>query len=176
LALASVLSVLPFGIMNGLLVAIGLSILMLVRSFARPRLAVLGRVGAHDYVNIARFPDAETQPQLLVLRPEEPVFFANAEPLMNAAREHLERDQRVRLLVLSLEESPSLDSTTLEELADFCSWLRARRVELRLARLKDAARRALLRARISGMPEGALDYSSVDDAVRGVCVTPRARA
>src|SRR5262249_37990618 len=117
LARASGLPVLLCGIMNGLLVAIGLSILMRVRSFARPRLAVLGRVGAHDYVNIARFPDAETQPQLLVLRPEEPVFFANAEPLMNAAREHLEPDQQVRLLVLRLEERRSLGSTTRDELA-----------------------------------------------------------
>jgi MFS superfamily sulfate permease-like transporter len=175
LALASVLSVLLFGIMNGLLVAIGLSILMLVRSFARPRLAVLGRVGEHDYVSTERFPDAETLAHLLVLRPEEPVFFANAEPLMNAARAHVERQPQARLLVLSLEESPNLDSTTLEELGDFCSWLDTRRVELRLARLKEGARRALLRAGIAQLHERTLDYSSVDDAVRGECVTPAPR-
>jgi MFS superfamily sulfate permease-like transporter len=175
LALASVLSVLLFGIMNGLLVAIGFSILMLVRSFARPRLAVLGRVGAHDYVSVARFPEAERPPHLLVLRPEEPVFFANAEPLMNAARAHVEQQPQARLLVLSLEESPNLDSTTLEELGDFCSWLDTRRVELRLARIKEGARKALVRARIGQLHERTLDYWSVDDAVRGECVTPQER-
>ena len=174
IALASVLSVLLFGIMNGLLVAIGFSILMLVRSFARPRLAVLGRVGAHDYVNVARFPNAERAPQLLVLRPEEPMFFANAEPLMSAARAQVEQQQQLRLLVLSLEESPNLDSTTLEELKEFCGWLALRQVEVRLARLKEHARNALLHARIGQLHERTLDYSSVDDAVRGECVAPPA--
>ena len=176
IALASVLSVLLFGIMNGLLVAIGFSVAMLVRSLARPRLAVLGRVGAHDYVSIERFPNAETSPGTLVLRAEEPVFFANAEPLMGAARGHVLRQPQARLLVLSLEESPNLDSTALEALGEFCTWLSARSVELRLARLKDAARDGLLRARIAQLHERTLDYSSVDDAVRGECVTPQKRA
>ena len=176
IAAASVLSVLLFGIMNGLLVAIGLSVALLVRSLAQPRLAVLGRVGAHDYVSLARFPNAVVVPDFLVIRPEEPVFFANAEPLMSAAREEVRRRPRVRVLVLSLEESPNLDSTTLEVLDEFCAWLGARSVELRLARLKDAARDALLRARIEQLHARTLDYSSVDDAVRGQRVTPPADA
>jgi MFS superfamily sulfate permease-like transporter len=77
-----------------------------------------------------------------------------------------------RLVVLSLEESPDLDSTALEALAEFCAWLDARGAELRLARLKELAREALLRARIEKLPPAALDYSSVDDAVRGECVIP----
>ena len=104
------------------------------------------------------------------------MFFANAEPLMSAARERVLEHPQLRLLVLSLEESPNLDSTALEALGEFCAWLSPRDIELRLARLKDAARDALLRARIGQLHERTLDYSSgVDDAVRGECVTPQAR-
>ena len=70
------------------------------------------------------------------------------------------------MVVLSLEESPDLDSTALEALGEFCAWLAARAIGIRLARLKEASRDALLRANLAQVPPSALDYSSVDDAVR----------
>jgi MFS superfamily sulfate permease-like transporter len=133
---------------------------------------VLGRVGEHDYVGITRFTKAEVLPAMLVLRPDEPLFFGNAEPLFLQARERVLRQPAVKLVVFSLEESADLDSTALESLGEFCSWLNGRGGELRLARLKDSARDALLRANLPQLSGEALDYSSVDDAVRGQCVTP----
>jgi len=171
-ALAAVLAVLLFGVLNGLLAAIAFSVAWLLRSLASPRLSVLGRVGGHDYVNLERFPQAVRTAGLLVLRPEEPLFFANAEPLLAAARARVLAQPATRLVVLSLEESPDLDSTVLETLGDFCAWLGARGIELRVARLRHTVRDALLRAALPQLPAATLDYSSVDDAVRGECVTP----
>jgi len=171
-ALAAVLAVLLFGVLNGLLAAIAFSLAWLLKSLASPRLSVLGHVGEHDYVSIERYPQARTVPGMLVLRPEEPLFFANAEPLLAAARARVRAQPDTRLVVLSLEQSPDLDSTALETLAEFCGWLSARGAELRVARLKERTREALLRAALPALPAAALDYSSVDDAVRGECVTP----
>jgi MFS superfamily sulfate permease-like transporter len=100
-----------------------------------------------------------------VLRPEEPLFFANAEPLMALAQQRVLQQPDVRLVVLSLEESPDLDGTALESLEEFAVWLGARRIGLRLARLKEASRDALIRADFPPLPAAGLDYSSVDDAV-----------
>jgi MFS superfamily sulfate permease-like transporter len=172
-ALAAVLAVMIFGVLNGLLAAIVFSLAMLLRSLATPRLSVLGHVGEHDYVSVARFPDAVTRPDMLILRPEEPLFFANAEPLLAQVRERVMAQPGVRVLVLSLEESPDLDTTALEALWEFCSWFRSRGGELRLARLKDDAHEALARAQV---PAGPLDYSSVDDAARNRHVRPSPRA
>jgi MFS superfamily sulfate permease-like transporter len=135
---------------------------------------VLGRVGGHDYVDVARFPQAVRVEGLLVLRPEEPLFFANAEPLLAAARERVLAQPATRLVVLNLEESPDLDSTAIETIGEFCGWLTARGMELRVARLRRTVRDALLRAALPQLPAATLDYSSVDDAVRGECVTPAA--
>ncbi len=168
---AAVLAVMIFGVLDGLLAAIAVSLAMLLKSLASPRLSVLGRVGAHDYVGLERFANAVTVPGMLVLRPEEPLFFANAEPLLAQARRRVLRAPDTRLVVLSLEESPDLDSTALEALEEFCSWLSARGVEFRVARLKELAREALMRANLRHLPAG-LDYSSVDDAVRGEGVSP----
>jgi sulfate permease, SulP family len=171
-ALAAVLAVMLFGVLNGLLVAIAFSIARLLKSLASPHLAVLGRVGGHDYVSLERFPHALTTADVLVLRPEEPLFFANAEPLMLQVRTRVMACPAVRLVVLSLEESPDLDSTALEALGEFCAWYARRGGELRVARLKELARAALLRAALPLLPAAALDYSSVDDAVSGQGVTP----
>ncbi|HLQ09601.1 MAG TPA: SulP family inorganic anion transporter [Steroidobacteraceae bacterium] len=168
---AAVLAVMIFGVLDGLLAAIAVSLAMLLKSLASPRLSVLGRVGAHDYVGLERFANAVTVPGMLVLRPEEPLFFANAEPLLAQARRRVLRAPDTRLVVLSLEESPDLDSTALEALEEFCSWLSARGVEFRVARLKELAREALMHANLRHLPAG-LDYSSVDDAVRGEGVSP----
>ena len=126
IVIASVLAVMFLGVMNGLLAAIVISIAMLIRSLAKPRLAVLGRVGEHDYVSTTRFPRALAPAEVLVLRPEEPLFFANAEPIMTQVRELVLRQPAAKLLVLSLEESPDLDSTALENIGEFCSWFAAR--------------------------------------------------
>jgi SulP family sulfate permease len=171
-ALAAVLAVILFGVLNGLLVAIAFSVAMLLKALVSPRLSVLGRIGEHDYVSITRFAQAQVVPGMLVLRPEEPLFFGNAEPLFLQARERVLRQPAVKLVVLSLEESADLDSTALESLGEYGSWLHARGAELRVARVKDAARDALLRANLAQLSGAALDYSSVDDAVRGQCVTP----
>jgi len=173
-ALAAVLAVMLFGVLNGLLAAIAFSLGMLLKSLASPRLSLLGRVGEHDYVSLERFPQALTTPAMLIVRPDEPLFFANAEPLLAQLRTQLRGQPAVKLVVLSLEESPDLDSTAIETLGEFCIWCQARGVRLRVARLKDRAREALSRAAVPQLPPGELDYSSVDDAVRGQCVTPGA--
>jgi len=162
--LIAVAAVLVFGMLDGLLAAIAFSLAMLLHSLASPRLSVLGRVGAHDFVSVARFPHAICTPGLLVLRPEEPLLFANAEPLLTLARQRILQQTEVRRVILSLEESPDLDGTVLESLGEFAAWLTARKIDLRVARLKEAGHDALLRANFRELPPAGLDYSSVDDA------------
>ena len=101
------------------------------------------------------------------MRPEEPLFFANAEPVLALARHRVLQQTDVRLVVLSLEESPDLDGTALECLGEFAAWLAARQIAMRVARLKEASRDALMRASFHTLPVSELDYSSVDDAVSG---------
>src|SRR3984893_368512 len=155
--LTAVAAVITFGMLDGLLAAIAFSLAMLLHSLASPRLSVLGRMGAHDFVSVARFAQATCTPGILVLRPDEPLFFANAEPMLALARHRVPQQTDVRLVVLSLEESPDLDGTALECLGEFAAWLAARKIELRVARLKEASRDALMRANFPPLPATALD-------------------
>jgi len=177
-ALAAVLAVVALGVLNGLLVAIGFSLAMLLRTLATPRLSALGRLAdSHDFVDIARHPQAQPPAGTMILRPEEPLFFANAEPMLALARARVLAQDDARQpaatvapttrVILSLEESPDLDSSALEALADFADWLQARHIELRVARLKEAVRQLLMLAALPQLPAAALDYWSVEDAASG---------
>jgi len=125
-------------------------------------------MGAHDFVSVVRFPEAVCTPGVLVMRPEEPLFFANAEPLLALARHRVLQQTDVRLVILSLEESADLDGTALESLGEFAAWLAVRKIRVRVARLKEASRDALVRAHFSQLPSAELDYHSVDDAASNV--------
>jgi len=165
-ALSAVIAVLSLGILNGLLVAMAFSMIMLLRQLAAPRLSELGQLGdSHDFVDIARHhADVHELEGILILRPEEPLFFANAETVLAHARIRIEQYAGLRRVIISLEASPDLDSTALEALGDFATWVAARNVHLCIARLKEDARELLVLAALPHLPESALGYWSVADA------------
>jgi SulP family sulfate permease len=173
IALSAVVAVLSLGILNGLLVAIAFSLIMLLRQLAGARLSVLGRLAdGHDFIDVEQHPDTMQLAGLLILRPEEPLFFANAESVMTLAREKVEQRVGLKQVILSLEESPDLDSTALEALSDFASWLQSRGIALCVARLKDDTRALLLRANLPQLSPQALNNWSVEDAVSAFSATP----
>ncbi len=162
----SVAAVLVLGVLNGLIVAIAVSLAMLIRRLSQPRLSVLGRLGdGHDFVSAEAHPHVVKVPGLLILRPEEPLFFANVEAVLDSAAARLATQPSVHTLVLSLEESPDLDGTAVEALGQFAAQLRASGCALRLARLKDPVFEVLSTAALPGVSGSALSGGSVDAVV-----------
>lgn len=167
LAWVAAATVLVFGVLFGLLLAVGLSVLLVVRRFSRPLWSELGQLpGTRDYLDRDAHTEALRTPGVTVLRPEEPVFFANAERIFAGMREQaLAHDTQV--LVLSMELCDALDSTSVEALAELATDLSHRGCTLMLARVKDRPRDALHRAGLLDGSSGVLVpvFWSVDDAV-----------
>ena len=163
--------VLLFGILPGLLVAVAASVLLTLRGFSRARVSVLGRLGdGHDFVDLEAHPEARPVPGLMILRPATPLFFANAEQVMAIIQQQLQAPPAAtqaspQILILSLEESPDLDGSSVEALQGLARFARERGVGLLFARLHGAAREVLARALGAELPDRALHNWSVDDAV-----------
>jgi len=164
---AAVAAVLILGVLDGLLAAVAFSLLMLLRRLAESKVTVLGRLdGGHDFVSLAGHPQAQTEHGIVVLRPDSALFFANAERMLAQVRADIKAaGDGVRTVVLSLEESPDLDSSSVEALRDFHATLAADGKRLLFARLKASAQQVLARAAIPGLPSAYLIDLSVDDAV-----------
>ena len=170
-SVAAVIAVLLLGVLDGLLAAVAVSLLLYLRELSAARVAELGRLAdSHDFVLLDGHGEVHPVPGTLILRPEAALFFGNVERVAGAVVERLQRPpagswQRV---VLSLEESPDLDSSCIETLAELARSLQARGLSLHLARLKAAALDALARAALPELPAAALSGLSVDEVVRGV--------
>ena len=79
LAVVALLAVLTFETLEALLIAVIVSLFALVWRVSQPRLAVLGRApNSLQFKDIRRHPEKKTVPGLLIVRPENGLFFANA--------------------------------------------------------------------------------------------------
>ena len=87
---------LGFGMDRGLLAGIAFSLMLFVLRSARPGMSILGRVGEQEFRDLRRYPDAVTQPWLLILRFEASLYFANAGFVEDRIRELLAQQPEVR--------------------------------------------------------------------------------
>ncbi|MBO9652360.1 MAG: SulP family inorganic anion transporter [Variovorax sp.] len=166
-ALVAFVAVLLLGVLDGLLAAIGVSLLLLLRGLSTAHVSWLGRLGeGHDFVDVARHPEARVPAGMLIARPDTPLFFGNVEAVFSAIQAKLEQVRDLDHVVLVLEESADLDGTSIEALCDFAAHVRQRGAQLTLARVKDRLRDLLDQVRSGDLPPIAYAAWSVDDAVQ----------
>lgn len=167
IALAAALGVIAFGVLDGMLLAVALSVGALLHRLAAPKLSELGRMpGSHDFVDMTQHADAVAVNGVAIFRPNAPLFFANADSIVaQVAAESTQRPASIAI-VLSLEESDDLDSSAVEALAELTKTLAAQSKTLHLARVHDRSRAVLNAAGMNQLAD--LAGFSVADAVAGV--------
>lgn len=155
IAVAAVIGVIALGALYGVLVAVGLSLLDLVRRVARPHDGILGYVpglaGMHD---IDDYPSARVVPGLIVYRYDAPLFFVNAEDFKRRALESVDQVSNgdgagagsavgVEWFVLNAEAIIDVDLTAVEALNELRTELGKRGIEFAMARTKTDLRESL---------------------------------
>lgn len=165
LLLAAVLAVLLLGVLDGMLAAIGLSVLGALHRFSQPVVHELGELGdSRNYVDVQVQQGAYAQAGLLILRPEEPLFFGSAERVMGEVLRLARGRAALHTVILSLEESADLDSTAVDCLMELRHSLQGAGKKLLLARVKTTVRDLLLRVDPQGVGHDAQLFWSVADA------------
>ena len=166
LLLAAVLAVLLLGVLDGMLAAIGLSVLGALHRFSQPVVHELGELGdSRNYVDVQVQQGAHALAGLLILRPEEPLFFGSAERVMGEVLRLARGRAGLQTVVLSLEESADLDSPAVGCLMELRHSLQSAGKTLLLARAKTTVRELLLRVDPQGLGHVAQLFWSVADAV-----------
>jgi high affinity sulfate transporter 1 len=127
----------------GAIPGIGLAIVVAVIEFLwdgwRPHSAVLGRAdGVRGYHDLARYPDARLVPGLVLFRWDAPLFFANAELFQERVLQAVAGSPTpVRRIIVAAEPVTSVDVTSADMLAELDETLRASKIELHFAEMKD---------------------------------------
>ena len=116
-ALAAAIGVLAFGTLNGILVAIVLSLIGLSSQAANPRVYVIARKRGADVLRplSPEYPDDETFPGLLIVRPEGRLFFANAQKVAERINA-LMAEHKPRVLAFDMSRVPDIEYSALQAL------------------------------------------------------------
>jgi len=166
-AMVAFAGVLVLGILKGVIVAVLVSLLLLIRRAAQPHVAFLGRIpGTRVYSDIGRNPDNVGIPGALLLRVESSLLYFNVEHVRAAIWQRIRAaPEPVSLAVFDLSTSPTVDLAGARMLARLHQELQAAGIRLRLVAAHAAARDIL---RAEGLEEsvGALDRrTTVADVV-----------
>ncbi len=165
-SVAALLGVLGSGPVNGVLLGAAISIVLLLRQAARPRVVELARVpGTTLFADRSRHPDSAAQSGLLVIRCESALLYFNVEFVRERVFEMLKgRPEPIRLVVFALGTVPNIDLAGAELLADLHRSFRARSIAFRVADARGEVRDAL--GRIGFEKEhGPLETGQTVDAV-----------
>jgi SulP family sulfate permease len=134
--LATAGGVLALGVESGVIIGLMLSMGAIIWRASRPHIAVLGRIaGTEHFRNITRYP-AGTTPEVLLLRIDAALFFANVEPVRARIEEELASHPGTRDLVLVLSAVNAIDTSALFGLVELNTMLKGRAIGLHLAEVK----------------------------------------
>lgn len=159
LSLTAFLGVALVGVLQGILVAVGLSFLAFIERAWRPHRAELVRVeGLKGYHDVERYPEGLRIPGLLIVRWDAPLFFANGGVFDHAIRTMVEVSEQereddldgehaepIRWVVLASEPITGLDTTAVDELAELDDYLERHDIRLVFAGMKDPITDRLVR-------------------------------
>ena len=167
LAVAAFLGVALVGVLQGILVAIGLSFVAVVAQAWQPYRTELVRTadrpGFHD---VERHPGGDRIPGLVLVRFDAPLFFAIGEIFDEYVRSVVaEAPTPVEWVVIAAEPITGLDTTAVDELVDHDTYLEGKGIQLAFAEMKGPIKDRLIRFGVGDRFDATHFYPTIDSAV-----------
>jgi len=166
-AMVAVAGVLGSGLLNGVLLGVLISIVLLLGRASRPRVIEMGRVpGTSHFADLVRHPENERVPDVLVVRGEGALLYFNVDHVRDRiAALVAERATPPRLIVFFMGAVPRVDLAGAELLLDLRSVYRQSGIDFRLAETRGPVREALRRVNEEEARALAEANQTVDDVL-----------
>jgi high affinity sulfate transporter 1 len=176
LAMTTALGVVLFGVLEGILLAVGLSILGFFKRNWWPTGQVLGRVASLDdaWRTVEAYPDAVQTPGVVVFRWEAPLFFANASVFRQEIHQLVNRFD-AHWVVVQCEAITDIDVTAADMLERLDRELNQHGVHLVFVELRNRLYELLTRYGLLETLDQRHFYDSLDDALTSIDTMVRSR-
>jgi MFS superfamily sulfate permease-like transporter len=166
LSITAFLAVALLGVLPGIGIAVGLSILNVFRRAWWPYDTTLGRVdGLEGYHDVQFYPQARVLPGMVIYRFSAPLIFANAKTFRDEVRRLAKADPKPRWIVIAAEPMTDVDTTASDVLEDLDEVLNKEGIALVFAELKDPVRRKIERYGLTRTIEPRHFFPTVEAAV-----------
>jgi len=165
--LATFVATLSLGIEQGIGVGVVLSLVMVIYQTTRPHVARLGRIpNTHFYRNVERFSKLEEREDVLILRFDSQLYFANSTFFKDWIEDHInEREGQLKAVILHGGSMTALDSSGAHALEEMLDLLHERGIELFLTDLRGPVRDALVRSHLVDKIGGHNFFMNVQRAI-----------
>lgn len=165
--LATILITLGFGVELGVTAGVLISILIHLYNSSRPHMAVVGQVpNTEHYRNVLRH-EVTTHPNILTIRVDESLYFANARFLEDAVYDMVAKRPAVKHVILMCPAVNAIDMSALESLEAINERLDGLGVKFHLSEVKGPVMDRLQRADFLHHLTGKV-YLSQHDAVKAL--------
>ncbi|HSO92065.1 MAG TPA: SulP family inorganic anion transporter [Arthrobacter sp.] len=168
LLVATTLGVAFVGVLEGIVIAIGLSLIAFVLRALDPYRTELGSVGdVPGYHDLSRHPEGQRVPGLVIARFDAPLFFANGAVFTEHIRTLVANaPEPVRSVIVASEAITGLDTTALDDLVALDDELAKRGISLVFAEMKGPIKDRLIRFGVSSRFGPDHFFPTVNNAVR----------
>lgn len=140
--LATILIDIEGGILTGVLLSLGL----LIHGASYPHIVELGRIPTtRIFRNIERFQNLERYDNILIVRFDAQLFFANAHTLREFIEKRIADRPTIKHVILEASAINSLDATAVDMVVDLNNDLKSRGIELYMVNVKGPVRDTLER-------------------------------
>ncbi len=138
------------GIKEGIFVGVLMSLGMLIYKSAKPHIAILGRVpNTHFYRNRKRFKDVIIDDEILIVRFDAQLHFANTTFFKDKLQEFAQyKGNKLKLLIIDGESLNSLDSSAVFALNEVIDFFTQKNIEIAFTGLKGPVRDTLTKSEL----------------------------
>lgn len=166
-ALITMWGAISLGVLNGVVVAIGATLVYLLRNMMYPRDALMGRIAGRDgFYKLHRFPEARPEPGLAVWILQGSLLFFNTDHVRARLRSIADSlPHGTRWFVLDASAIAQMDSTAAAMLDEVLSDFQSRGIVLCMAELHAEARGLLERAGVLDRIGSQMIFEDLDDAL-----------
>jgi sulfate permease, SulP family len=166
-ALIAMWGPISLGVLNGVVIAIGATLIYLLRKLMFPRDAMLGRIpGRNGFYKLHRTPEASAVPGLALCLIQGSILFFNAAYVQSRLRAIVEGLPGTRWLVIDASAITHVDSSAAGMLEEVHAELNGHGITLALAELHAEVRETLDRAGVIPAVGPAMVFESLEDAYR----------
>jgi sulfate permease, SulP family len=171
LALATLVGVITIDVLPGLVIGVAAMLLLVIYRASRPQIGSLGRVPGEPgaYGDVARHPGYDRIPDLLVLRLEAPLFYANATPVRDRIKTLVGMTAPTpKALIIDLGGNERLDITSADMLTELVQTMHSAGVDLALADVRQPVTRMARRSGLARRLGEDMIFHTIDEAVQAL--------
>jgi len=154
------------GVEPGIIIGILLSIIMVIYRISNPEIEELGQIpGKHIFRNIQRFPELEIHNEILILRIDSQIYFANSNFIKESVYKKIKQKAKLRHLIFDAGAINRIDSSGFHFLKDMIEDLHQKGIVTHFVQVRGGIRDVMKKHQMFDENKRCQFWLTVEDAV-----------